>query len=80
MLGASFPFKMQEKGLHKEFRGGGGSWGPQNSLCRISSRAFFALEESSWRKTVRNLGKSLIGVAGLKKYHFKTGAERMKGA
>ena len=41
MFGASFPFKRKEKGPHKEFRPGG-VLGARNSLCGISSRAFFA--------------------------------------
>ena len=41
-VGASFPFRIQAKGLHKEFWGAG-SWGPQNSLCWIFSGAFLHL-------------------------------------
>ena len=29
MFGASFPFKIQEKGLHRGFREGGVFWGPK---------------------------------------------------
>ena len=39
MFGASFPFRKQEKAYIENFEGG--SWGPQNSLCWISSRVFF---------------------------------------
>ena len=42
MFGASLPFRLQEKGLHKEFWGG--VLGPQNSLCWISWHVFFAPE------------------------------------
>ena len=40
MLGPLFLSEYRKKAYIKNFDGGG-SWGPQNSLCWISSRAFF---------------------------------------
>ena len=43
-LGPLFHSKYRKKAYIKNFEGGvGGSWGPQNSLCRISSCASFDL-------------------------------------
>ena len=43
-----FPSKYRKKAYIKNFEGGG-SWGPQNSFCRISSRALFALDREQKR-------------------------------
>ena len=47
--------------VHKEFRRGGGSWGPQISLCRISLRALFALDVEAKNILKRCLGYGAIG-------------------
>ena len=59
---ASFPFRIQEKGIHKECRGGRGSWGRQNSLRWISSRAFVGPE--SWLKWLLSEPKLLLISSG----------------
>ena len=44
-LGRLFPSQSRKEAYIKNFEGGGGSWGAPNSLCWISSRAFFHLRK-----------------------------------
>ena len=47
VFGASFPFKIQEKGLHKEFRGGGGVSGAPKFFA-LNFFAFFFFLHMIW--------------------------------
>ena len=48
MFGASFPFRIQEKGLHKESRGGGGLGGPKILYAEFLRVLFLHLKTRAW--------------------------------
>ena len=52
MVGASFPFKMQEKGLQKEFRGGGSLGAPKLFMLNFFGACF-----CTWSPSFRGFAK-----------------------